>query len=124
VRYFFILLIIGLASCNRNYRDNPSRKAMIGRYHFIYDNRQSYDGTVSISNPDDGNGINISYYYGTINASTTDSMFTSTDANCPHGYPAISGYYAHDSIFIVDDNKLCNQSPPGSVAIYTVGYKY
>jgi len=98
---------------------------MLGNYHFFYDSTTWYNGSVTISNPDEGNNINITYpNTGHLTTfSTNDSTLTSTDQNCPHGLPSMSGHYRHDTIFINDYNSFCN-SAGFDPEIYTTGVKY
>ena len=114
---FFIILVIAMAGCKKNYRYNPSRSVMLGNYHYLYINYETrdtarYNITVSVPSPDDGNSIympdNGSPY---TTFGSTDSSFTTYTGG--HDPTNAGGNYKNDSIFI--------QFYDGSFSSYTGG---
>jgi hypothetical protein len=130
MRYFLLLftLLILISSCKKNSNYNLNRSEILGNYHFFYDSTTWYNGAITISNPDQGNGVNITYPNNITIASftTTDSTLTSTQTGGPHyGAPVMGGNYRHDTIFITDySNVYSNLQYGNGRIIYSIGVKY
>ena len=122
MKYYFCAVIglILLSSCRKH--NNPSRGALLGNYHFVYDSTTLYNGTIKISNPDDGNSVIITYPQGGNTVfSTSDSSLYSYSTNCPMGQPGILGNYRHDTLYIYDYYDCGSQF---GRTIYTFAVKY
>ncbi|MCW3124739.1 MAG: hypothetical protein JWO03_397 [Bacteroidetes bacterium] len=117
MRYLQLVLIalLFLTSCRKSdYRSNPIRSVILGRYHYNYSGYigipQTCDIVVSIPSSDDGNSIYIGNCGGGgANWHTYDSSFSQKGTDNPMS-PVPHGYYRHDSLIIYSDQSF---TPPG-----------